>query len=179
MQALVFLQVCSITRCKVTLITFDWFHPIVFDHMNSQASFLKRSKFTLAAFERLLSIMGPHVNSKVIWRGMLTDGALVHLFFAVRPFMYFQFRWLICWIVALGTFQNFIRTTNTAYCWEPNYTTSSGKASGKEIPIGIPYRILLFPYREFPIGTLVWLFSQTKIPIGNPYRDCSLIIFSS
>ena len=30
---------------------------------------------------------------------------------------------------------------------------------------GVYYRELLFPYREFPIGTLVWLLSQTKIPI--------------
>ena len=59
----------------------------------------------------------------------------------------------------------------TLYRWKPKYTTSSAKASAKEIPIGIPYRELLFPYREFPIGTLVWLFSQTKISIGNPYRD--------
>ena len=35
--------------------------------------------------------------------------------------------------------------------WEPKYTTSSGKASGKEIPIGIPYRELLFPYRDFSL----------------------------
>ena len=54
-----------------------------------------------------------------------------------------------------------------SYRWQPKYTTSSGKASGKEIPIGISYRELLFPYREFTIGTFVWLFSQTKIPIGT------------
>ena len=59
----------------------------------------------------------------------------------------------------------------TLYRWKPKYTTSSAKASAKEIPIGIPYRELLFPYREFPIGTLVWLFSQTRISIGNPYRE--------
>ena len=47
-------------------------------------------------------------------------------------------------------YQDTVQTTFflPPYRLEPNYTTSSGKTSGKEIPIGISYR-------EFTIGTFV------------------------
>ena len=40
-------------------------------------------------------------------------------------------------------FQSFL----PPYRWKPKYTISSGKV----IPIGIPYRELLFPYRDFSL----------------------------
>ena len=44
------------------------------------------------------------------------------------------------------------------------YGTDSFRKKKKKtkIPIGIPYRELLFHYREFPIGTLVWLFLKLE-----------------
>ena len=76
-------------------------------------------------------------------------------------------------------FWNFLKFFQN-YCWEPNYTTSSGKASGKEIPIGI---LVLKKQTKVPIRNSLWdfFFEKNRSPYvqGILYRDFSLFLFQT